>query len=115
MKIQTLLLAIILYASIAGCANIDFDEGTQNNTSDLHSFYFSKKEEASTKRLSRNEINQCPNAPSLLTQIINKTIDFEKTPTIELLCNELRSENPDYLRCYSDCETRFANNFSNMK
>lgn len=65
--------------------------------------------------MSRNEINQCPNAPSLLTQIINKTIDFEKTPTIELLCNELRSENPDYLRCYSDCETRFANNFSNMK
>lgn len=43
MKIQTLLLAIILYASIAGCANIDFDEGTQNNTNDLHSFYFSKK------------------------------------------------------------------------
>ncbi|SET40643.1 hypothetical protein SAMN05216326_12530 [Nitrosomonas marina] len=118
------LLAAIAVIFLSGCAsthdhlaaiaNEIANNGGSSDRNDAHSIFFSNNESKSSK-LSREEIQKCPNAPSILTKVINKRIDFEKTPTIELLCEEMRTENQEYIQCYTDCETRFATNFSSAK
>ncbi len=63
--------------------------------------------------LPSGDMRWCLQAPLPATKLNH--VNYDKTPNIEALCQELRDENPSYPQCYEDCEKRFTAGFNRIK